>query len=160
RLWPGRSPLGQQARYAGAEGPQVTVVGVVDDATFAVVGAFPGGQLYLPVRQHYRDWQTLVVHTRGDAGALLPSLEGTVASLDPALPIFGRTTMEQAVTSGFSASRNAAAFAGFFGLLALVIASVGLYALVAGAVAERTREIGVRLALGCTPAGVLGLMMR
>jgi putative ABC transport system permease protein len=160
RLWPGRSPVGQQVRYAGADGPLVTVVGVVDDARFAVIGEDPGGHLYLPVRQHYRDWQTLVVHTRGDAAAVLPRLERVVASLDPALPAFGKTTMEEAVASGFSTSRTAAAISGFFGALALLIASLGLYALVAGAVAERTREIGVRLALGCTPAGVLALMMK
>jgi predicted permease len=160
RLWPGRSPLGQQVRYGGAEGPLVTVGGVVDDARFAVIGEDPGGRLYLPVRQHYRDWETLVVHTRGDAAAALPRLEGVLAGLDPALPAFGKTTIEEAVASGFSTSRLAAGIAGFFGALALLIASVGLYALVAGAVAERTREIGVRLALGCTPAGVLRLMMR
>ena len=159
RLWPGRSPLGQQVRYGGAEGPQVTVVGVVDDAKFAVIGDVPGGHLYLPVRQHYRDWQTLVVHTRGDAAAVLPRLELVVSSLDPALPTFGRITLEEAVTSGLSTSRTAATIAGFFGVLALLIASVGLYALVAGAVAERTREIGVRMALGSTPSGVLRLMM-
>lgn len=160
RLWPGRSPVGQQVRYGGADGPAVTVVGVVDDARFAVIGEIPGGHLYLPVRQHYRDWETLVVHTRGDPAAALPRLEQVLASLDPALPVFGKMTMEEAVAGGFSTSRNAAAIAGFFGVLALLIASLGLYALVAGAVAERTREIGVRLALGCTPAGVLRLMMR
>jgi predicted permease len=159
RLWPGRSPLGQQVRYAGAEGPQVTVVGVVDDAKFAVIGDVPGGHLYLPVRQHYRDWQTLVVHTRGAAAAMLPRLEQVLATLDPVLPIFGKTTMEEAVASGLSTSRTAATIAGFFGVLALLIASLGLYALVAGAVAERTREIGVRLALGSTPSGILRLMM-
>jgi predicted permease len=159
RLWPGRSPLGQQLRYAGAEGPQVTVVGVVDDAKFAVIGDVPGGHLYLPVRQHYRDWQTLVVHTQVDASAVFRRLEEAVASLDPALPIFGKTTMEEAVTGGLSTSRSAAAIAGFFGVLALLIASLGLYALVAGAVAERTREIGVRMALGSTPSGILRLMM-
>jgi hypothetical protein len=134
-------------------------VGVVDDAKFAVIGDTPGGRLYLPVRQQYRDWQTLVVHTRGEPVAMLPRLERILASLDPALPVFGRTTMEEAVGSGLSTSRTAAAIAGFFGVLALLIASLGLYALVAGAVAERTREIGVRLALGCTRAGVLRLMM-
>jgi ABC-type antimicrobial peptide transport system permease subunit len=68
-------------------------------------------------------------------------------------------TMEEAVTGGLSTSRTAAAIAGFFGVLALLIASLGLYALVAGAVAERTREIGVRIALGSTPSGILRLMM-
>jgi putative ABC transport system permease protein len=160
RLWPGRNPLGQQIRSGGAEGPQVTVVGVVDDARFAVIGEVPGGHLYLPVRQHYRGWQTLVVHARGDPVAVLPRVAQALASLDPALPVFGRTTMEEAVAAGFSTSRTAATIAGFFGVLALLIASVGLYALVAGAVAERTREIGVRLALGSTPSGILRLMMR
>ena len=160
RLWPGRSPLGQQVRYGGADGPQVTVVGVVDDARFALIGDAPGGHLYLPVRQHYRDWQTLIVHTRGDAAAALPRIEQVLATLDPTLPVFGRTTMAEAVSSGLSTPRTAATIAGFFGVLALLISSLGLYALVAGAVAERTREIGVRLALGCTPAGILALMMR
>jgi ABC-type antimicrobial peptide transport system permease subunit len=135
------------------------VVGVVADARFAVIGEMPGGHLYLPVRQQYRDWQTLVVHTRGDAAAVLPRLQQVLAGLDPALPVFGKTTMEEAVAGGLSTSRSAAAIAGFFGVLALLIASVGLYALVAGAVAERTREIGVRMALGSTPSGILGLVM-
>ena len=147
-------------RSGGAEGPLVTVVGVVGDARFAVIGDVPGGHLYLPVRQRYRGWQTLVVHTRGDPAAVLPRLEQALASLDPALPVFGRTTLEEAVAGGLSTSRTAATIAGFFGALALLISSVGLYALVAGAVAERTREIGVRLALGSTPSGILRLMMR
>jgi predicted permease len=160
RLWPGRNPLGQQVRYGDAEGPLVTVVGVVADAKFAVILDVPGGHLYLPVRQHYRDWQTLVVHTRGDAAGALPRLERVLSGLDPALPTFGKITMEEAVAGGLSTSRTAATIAGFFGVLALLIASLGLYALVAGAVAERTREIGVRMALGSTPAGILRLMMR
>jgi hypothetical protein len=153
------NPLGQRARYGGPEGPEATVVGVVDDATFIVIGAAPGGHLYLPLRQHYRDWQTLVVWTTGNAAAMIPRLEDAIASLDPALPAFGSTTMEQAVASGFSAPRSAAAIAGFFGVFALLIAAVGLYALVAGGVAARTRELGVRLALGSTPGGVLRLVM-
>jgi predicted permease len=160
RLWPASgNPLGQRARYGGPEGPEATVVGVVDDATFIVIGNAPGGHLYLPLRQHYRDWQTLVVRTTGNAAAMIPRLEDAIASLDPALPAFGSITMEEAVASGFSAPRSAAAIAGFFGVFALLIAAVGLYALVAGGVAERTREIGVRLALGSTPGGVLRLVM-
>jgi predicted permease len=159
RLWPGEDPLGQRARFQGPEGPEVTVVGLVADAKFIVIADTPGGHLYLPMRQHYRDWQTLVVHTSGSAAGMIPRLEDVIASLDPALPTFGGTTMEQAVASGFASSRNAAAIAGFFGVLALLIASVGLYAVVASSFAERTREIGVRLALGSTPAGVLRLVM-
>jgi hypothetical protein len=159
RLWPGEDPLGRRARYEDANGPEITVVGVVADAKFIVIGDAPGGHLYLPLRQHYRDWQTLVVHTRGNAEAMLPRLKDAIAGLDPSLPTFGEITMEQAVASGFSSNRSAATIAGFFGVLALLIASVGLYAVVAGSVVERTREIGVRLALGSTPAGVARLVM-
>jgi ABC-type antimicrobial peptide transport system permease subunit len=76
------------------------------------------------------------------------------------LPAFGATTMTDAVTSGLSTSRTAAMIAGFFGSLALLIAAVGLYAVVAMGVVERTREIGIRLALGSTPTGVLRFVMR
>jgi len=161
RLWPaGQSPIGRAARYGGVDGPEITVVGVVDDAKFIVIGDQPGGHLYLPMRQHYRDWQTLVVHANGGAEAMVARLKDAIAGVDPALPTFGGITMEEAVASGFSTPRSAAAVAGFFGLFALVIASVGLYAVVTGGVAERTREIGVRLALGSTPRGIVRLLMR
>jgi predicted permease len=159
RLWPGENPLGRRARYGEADGPEITVVGVVADAKFIVIGDAPGGHLYLPLRQHYRDWQTLVVRTKGNAEAMIPPLKDAIAGLDPSLATFGGTTMEQAVASGFAANRSAAAIAGLFGVLALLIASVGLYAVVAGSVVERTREIGVRVALGSTPGGVLRLVM-
>jgi ABC-type antimicrobial peptide transport system permease subunit len=91
---------------------------------------------------------------------MLPRLEDVIAGMDPSLPTFGGITMEQAVAGGFSSNRSAAVIAGFFGALALLIASVGLYGVVAGSVVERTREIGVRVALGSTPGDVLLLVMR
>jgi predicted permease len=160
RLWPGRRPVGQRARYGSVSGPEVTVVGVVADAKFAVIGDVTARRAYLPLRQSYRDWETLVVHTRDAPAATLNSLRGVIAGIDPSLPPFGAMTMEQAVANGFSSSRSAVAIASFFGLLALLIASVGLYAVVARSVAERTREMGVRIALGLTPRGVLAHLMR
>ena len=159
RLWPGKDPIGQRARRGGASGPAILVAGVVDDATFASIGERSHDHAYIPVRQQYRDWQTLVVHTRGDPAFVLPRLRGVVAALDPALPTFGAMTMAESVESGFATSRTAAGVAGFFAALALLIAAVGLYAVVAGSVVERTREIGVRLALGATPSGVLRFIM-
>ena len=159
RLWPGKDPVGQRARRGSASGPEILVVGVVDDATFSSIGERNQNHAYIPVRQQYRDWETLVVHTRGDAAFVLPKLRAAVAALDPALPTFGAMTMEESVKSGFATSRTAASVAGFFAALALLIAAVGLYAVVAGSVVERTREIGVRLALGATPSGVLRFIM-
>jgi putative ABC transport system permease protein len=113
----------------------------------------------LSIRQSYRDWETLVVHTRAEPTSSLPQVRAIISGLDPTLPTFGVMTMEQSVGSGFATSRMAATIAGFFAGLALLIAAVGLYAVVAGNVHERTREIGVRLALGSTPAGVLRFIM-
>ena len=160
RLWPGRDPLGQRARRGGADGPEITVVGVLSDATFAMVGPASAARAYIPVRQEYRDWETLVVQTRGDASRAMAPIRSAIATLDPALPTFGATTMTEAVSGGFAMPRSAALVSGFFGLTALVIAAIGLYAIVAGSVVERTREVGLRMALGSTPAGVVREMMR
>jgi ABC-type antimicrobial peptide transport system permease subunit len=138
----------------------VTVVGIVGDATFGAVGNVTTRRAYLPVKQRYRDWQTLIVHTRDPSARTLSRLREAIAAIDPALPPFAAITMEQAVANGFAASRTAVAVASFFGILALLIASIGLYAVVARSVAERTREMGVRLALGLTPRGVLAHLMR
>jgi predicted permease len=160
RLWPGKDPIGQRARYGNAQGAEVTVVGVVADAKFILLGGPSAARAYLPVKQAYRDWETLVVHTRGDPMRVVPDLRAVIAGIDPTLPVFGVTTMDDAVASGFSTSRTAARMAGFFGVLALLIASVGLYAVVAMSVSERTREMGLRLALGATPRGIVRHLMR
>jgi putative ABC transport system permease protein len=160
RLWPGRDAIGQRAKLNGADGRALLVVGVVGDATFESLGDRSRELAYIPLRQGYRDWETLIVHTRGDPMLVLPRVRAAVVAADPALPIFGVSTLEQSVESGFATSRMAASVSGFFAALALLIAAVGLYAVVAGNVSERTREIGVRLALGATPAGVLAFIMR
>jgi putative ABC transport system permease protein len=160
RLWPGKEPVGRRARIGGAEGPEITVVGVVADAKFANIGGTGEARAFIPLRQRYRDWQTLIVHTRGDPVSAAPELRRVVASVDPMLPVFGVSTMTAAVESGLSTSRTAASIAGFFGVIALVISSIGLYAVVASGVSERTREIGVRMALGSSPADVMKFVMR
>jgi predicted permease len=159
RLWPGKNPIGQRARRGGVSGPEITVVGVTTDAKFESLGESSSARAYVALRQRYRDWQTLVVQARGDAATALPRLREIIASIDPALPTFGAITMRDAVTSGLSTSRTAAFASAFFGVLALLIASVGLYAVVANGVAERTREIGVRIAIGATPRAVLRHLM-
>ena len=160
RLWPGKSAIGLRAHYGSVSGPEVTVVGVVADAKFAAVGEVTPRRAYLPLKQRYRDWETLVVHTRDTPARTLANVREVIAALDPSLPPFGAMTMEQAVANGFAASRSGVAIASFFGLLALLIASIGLYAVVARSVVERTREMGVRIALGLTPRGVLAHLMR
>jgi predicted permease len=160
RLWPGKSAVGQRARYGSVSGPELSVVGVVADAKFAAIGEVTPRRAYLPLKQRYRDWETLVVSSRDTPARTLSRLREVIAAIDPSLPPFAAMTMEQAVANGFAASRSGVAVAGFFGLLALLIASIGLYAVVARSVAERTHEMGVRIALGLTPRGVLAHLMR
>jgi predicted permease len=160
RFWPGKDPIGQHARSGDASGPVVMVIGVVADAKFATIGEGSRDRVYLPLRQNYRDWETMIVKTRGEPMAVLPQVQRVIAGFDPTLPTFGTMTMDDSVESGFSTSRTAVMIAGFFGILALLIASVGLYAVVASSVVERTQEIGVRIALGATPMRVLLFVMR
>jgi predicted permease len=160
RLWPGKRAVGQRARYGSVSGPEVTVVGVIADAKFTAIGEVSPRRAYLPLKQRYRDWETLVVYTRENPARMLSGLREVIAAIDPSLPTFGAMTMEQAVANGFAASRSGVAVASFFGLLALLIASIGLYTVVARSVTERTREMGVRIALGLTPRGVVAHLMR
>jgi predicted permease len=160
RLWPDQNAIGQHVRVGGASGPEIRVVGVVGDATFAAMGPTTESHVYVPMRQRYSGRQTLVVHTRDTPMRLLPEVRSTVAAVDPALPLYGAMTLEQSVDNGLNPSMVAAVVAGLFAGLALLIAAVGLYAVVANSVTERTREIGVRLALGSTPRGVLRLVLR
>lgn len=159
RLWPGKDPIGKQAKINGPQGQDVTVIGVVANARFTVIGERDQMRVYIPLRQRYRDWQALVVHTRGDPVARIADVKRIVAAVDPTLPVFGASTMATGVTNGFSTSRTAASIAGTFGLIALIISAIGLYAVVASGVSERTREIGVRIALGSTPGSVMRYVM-
>lgn len=148
RLWPHDDPIGKRVRFGSASGDAMSVIGVVHDATFDGIGVTGPRRAYVPLQQQYRAWQTMVVHTRGSAKAAAPRIREIVAAADPMLPVFGVMTLEEAVANGHSSSRNAAGMAAVFGALALLIAAIGLYAVVAASVAERTREIGMRLALG------------
>jgi predicted permease len=159
RLWPGKDPIGQQAKINGPQGQDITVIGVVANAKFTVIGEQNQMRVYIPLRQRYRDWQSLVVHTRGDPVAGIGDVKRIVAAVDPTLPVFGASTLSIGVTNGFSTSRTAATIAGTFGLIALIISAIGLYAVVASGVSERTREIGVRIALGSTPGSVMRYVM-
>jgi predicted permease len=159
RLWPGRDPVGRRARLGDASGQELTVVGVVGDVKYESLGEAMPAHAYLPLRQHHRDWQTLVVHTRAAPEAAIRQLRQVVASADPALAPYGAMPMTRAIANALNPAQTAASLAGTFGLAALLVAAIGLYALVAHLVAERTREIGVRIALGATPAGVVRLVI-
>jgi ABC-type antimicrobial peptide transport system permease subunit len=118
-------------------------------------------QVYVPERQWWdvNSQMILVVRTRGDAAALAPTVRAAVRSVDPSQPIVNLATMEDVVERSTAQRRFALLLFIAFGVVALLLASAGIYGVLAGRVAERTREIGLRSALGATPRSIVRMVM-
>ena len=114
--------------------------------------------MYLGTTWNYRPDITLHVRTSGDPMALAGAVRSVVRAVDPALPVFGVATLQRAMVAAFFQQRLAAALLTAFGVLAVVLASVGLYASMSYAVARRTRELGIRVALGATRRDIARLI--
>lgn len=161
--WPGRDPIGQHFRLDWAGGDPIEVVGVTTTGKYVMLTEDPRPYFYLPQAQRYQMPATLVVRTRGQAAAVIHSLRQTVHALDPALPIYNITSVDEHLASSVFALmplRTGAKVAAIQGLIALALAVMGLYAVVAYGVRSRTREIGLRIALGATRADVLRFVSR
>jgi predicted permease len=165
RLWPGEDAIGKRLavpEFAGIADPNVEIVGVARSTKNRSLLQTPQPILYLPVLQRYGSGRTtLVVRTAGeDPGTLLPELLHEVPELDKNVPVFGVEVMAEHVGTSLWQQQIAAGLIGLFGVLAAVLASVGLYGIVSNGVAERTREIGIRLALGSQPAYIRRIILK
>ncbi|HKF45259.1 MAG TPA: ABC transporter permease [Thermoanaerobaculia bacterium] len=160
RFWPGRNPIGQRLRIYGAER---TVVGLCRDSLFQTLRDPHMPQVAVAIQQVGGDGllaaMTLLVRFPGDAGAASASLRSAIAALDPNLPPFGPRTLEESLGGQLVPQRFGSALLGLFAALTLVLAAVGIYAVVAGSVARRLREIGIRLALGAEPARLFRMVL-
>ena len=164
RLWPSQDPIGRRMLAYGAPDPEKgkqpvwqTVVGVVEDARYREVET-PRFDLYLPYRQAPNQVQHFMVRFLGDPLAAVPALRTAVAALDPEARIDGVSTMEEVVGRAFAPWRFSSIIVSAFAAIALTFAAVGIATLVAFAVTERTREIGVRVALGAQTRDVVVLV--
>jgi predicted permease len=161
QVWPGQGAVGRilMQETSPTEKRPLEIVGVAADAKYRSVGERPRNFIYVPMAQQFLAEVTFYIRRSGE-GSRTNELRAAIAAFNPNLPVIHTQTFEEATAVGLLPQRLAAWIAGSVGTIGLLLAALGLYGLTAFAVAQRTREIAVRMALGATRENVLSLVLR
>ncbi len=160
RYWPGASALGRRLSFQGDAGPWFTVVGVAGDVVYGQPGDAPPPCFYVPLEQVSAHRTTLLIRSSADPRPLAAALRAIVRELGPGLPIEDLGSLREALSLALLPARVGGFAVGAFGILGMLLASLGVYGVVAYSVNQRRREIGIRLALGAASQSVVGLAIR
>jgi len=162
QFWPNQSPIGKRFSVKGPTGPFIEVAGVAGDGRYSFIFESPQPHFYVPMAQNLSSLRILQIRTSVQPESLMTPVQQEVRALDPGMPIVDLRTMRQSLqgANGFFILRLGALLAGATGVLGLVLAVVGVYGVLSFVTAQRTREIGIRMALGAAQGDVLRMVLR
>jgi len=159
RLWPGQDALGKRVRMSWKTSPS-TIIGVVGDVRYTGLDADAGNEFYLPEGLYPQSAITLLVRTVRDPLPLYPDMHRRIAEIDKDAFVFDVKPMTQLIAESLAPRRFSTILLAAFAFVALVLSLAGIYGVIAHSVAQRTVEIGIRIAMGASPARVTGLVLR
>ncbi|HEY6128230.1 MAG TPA: ABC transporter permease [Candidatus Acidoferrum sp.] len=160
KYWPDRDPLGRRVRFArNPTKPWTTIVGVVGDIKSDGLDIDGVPHIYVPTYQDNGKRLSVVLRTSLPAALLEPQIRHEIQDIDPGLPVFGVSSMNDVLDRSLASRRFSANLVGGFAGLAVLLASIGIYGLLAYMVSQRSREIGIRMALGARPADILRMFL-